>query len=79
MMEIHFHGAAYAGSVEFAPDGVTVFTCPSDLDALPHMVAAELDPTPDQADAIADAWREWAALRRAAQRPNAQPDLLAFL
>lgn len=79
LTEVPFHGPEWAGSFEFAADGVTVFCAPSDPDAPPHMAAVSLDPTPEQADAISQAWAEWAALRRAGRGRNAQPDLLALL
>ena len=78
-MEIEFHGPSWAGSFAFAPDGVTVFACPADPDARPHMAALSLDPTPEQADAIALAWADWAARRRAERGRNSQPDLLGLL
>ncbi len=79
MTEIHFCGAVYVGSVEFAPDGVTVFTCPANPDALPHMVAAALDPTPDQARAIALAFQEWADTVESRSRPNNSLPLLVLM
>jgi len=79
VIEVVFHGQRHAGSLALDADGLTLFTCPADPDAPPHMLAAPADPTPDQADAMADALRMWAALRRAAQHSNAQPDLLVLL
>ena len=79
MNEVQFHGAEWAGTFEFTPDGVTVFAAPSDPEAHPHYTALSLDPTPDQADRIAAAWAEWAARCRAGLHRNAQPDLLGLL
>lgn len=79
MNEVSFHGTAYAGSVEFAPHGVTVFACPASEDAIPHMASVCLDPTPDQAEAISRAFAEWAALIRSRQHANDPLPLLALM
>ncbi len=79
MIEIVFSGAAHTGSLLLERDGWTLFSASSDPDAYPAMQAVPLDPTPDQADALADAIRAWAALRRADQRRNPQLDMLVLL
>lgn len=79
MMEVLFVGQNWTGSLAFDADSVMVYVTPSDLDAAPHMSVVALDPTPDQADAIAAGWAEWAARRRAERHRNAQPDLLVLL
>ena len=78
-MEVQFAGPEWAGSIEFAPDGVTVFAAPSDAEDAPHMSVVTLDPTPDQARAVARAFAEWADMVESRTRPNAQPNLLGLL
>ena len=79
MNEVQFHGPEWAGSFEFTPDGVTVFAAPSDPEAHPHYTALSLDPTPDQARAVAQAFLEWADVVESRSRPNVQPCLLGLL
>jgi hypothetical protein len=80
IQSIDFAGPTYTGSIELGPRSVTLFAAPSDPDAEPHMATLTIDPTPDHADVIADAIREWAALARARERSNSnQLDLLALL
>ena len=78
-MEVAFAGAIHAGSLLLELDGWTLFSCPSDPDADPHMTAAPADPTPDQAEAMGHAILEWAALARARQHANDPAPLLVLM
>lgn len=69
---IPFAGPRFAGSVEVGASGISVFAVPSDPNAEPGMAAATIDPTPDQADAIATRIWGWAEVRREMHLMTAQ-------
>lgn len=79
MQTVSFAGSTYTGCVELRPADITLLVVPSDPEAYPYLSAVILDPTPEQADAIAVAISEWAALRRARQFSNGQLELLGML
>lgn len=66
MTLLSFTGQRYAGSVEIGASGISVFAAPSDPDAEPGMAAVTIDPTPDEAEAIADRIWGWAEVMREA-------------
>lgn len=69
---LSFAGPHYTGSVELCVDGITVFAAPSGPDAEPGMAVVTIDPTPDEADAIAARIRGWAEVLREMRSMAAQ-------
>jgi hypothetical protein len=68
--------ATASAYVDFDDLGVTFHVAGHDA---PSQDTARIEPTPDQADAIAEAFAEWAARARARAMSNAQPELFGLL
>ena len=72
MEALPFAGLRYTGSVEVGVSGISVFAAPSDPDAEPGMAAVTFDPTPDDAEAIAERIWGWAEVMREMELMAAQ-------
>lgn len=73
---LHLPSADADAYVSFDADAILIQVAAHDA---PCQDAARLHPTPDQADALALAFAEWAARARARAGRNAQPELFGFL
>lgn len=60
MRPLPFAGLCFTGSVETDARGITFCAAPSDPEALPYLATLTIDPTPNEADAIAAQIWGWA-------------------
>ena len=60
MRSLSFAGPQFSGYVDIDARGITLCAAPSDPDAAPYLAAVTIDPSPEQAKAIAEAIEAWA-------------------